>query len=83
MNAFGQTVLHPYPRVYFINDFSKKHCTMIFQDYIIERIMGKVYCKVQGKSLNEIWSFPLEISSVNVTKSAEICGLGHFYWRNP
>ena len=29
------------------------------------------------------WSFPLKISSVNVTKSAENCGFGHIYWRNP
>ena len=27
--------------------------------------------------------FPLRISTVNVTKSAENCGLGHIYWRNP
>ena len=28
------------------------------------------------------WSFPLRISSVNVTKSAGICGFDHIYWRN-
>ena len=28
------------------------------------------------------WSFPLRISSVNVTKSAGNCRLGHIYWRN-
>ena len=28
------------------------------------------------------WSFPLRISSVDVTKSAGNCGSGHFYWRN-
>ena len=28
------------------------------------------------------WSFPLRISSVNVTKSAWNCGFGHIYWRN-
>ena len=28
------------------------------------------------------WSFPLRISSVNVTKSAVSCGFGHIYWRN-
>ena len=26
------------------------------------------------------WSFPLRISSVNVTKLAENCGVGHIYW---
>ena len=29
------------------------------------------------------WIFPLRASSVNVTKSAENCGFGHIYWRNP
>ena len=29
------------------------------------------------------WSFPLRISSVNVSKSAGSCGLGHNYWGNP
>ena len=28
------------------------------------------------------WSFPLRISSVNVTKSAVYCWFGHIYWRN-
>ena len=34
----------------------------------------------------EIWhkklSFPLRISSINVTKAAVSCGFGHIYWRN-
>ena len=29
------------------------------------------------------WSFPLRISSVNVTKSAVSWGFDHIYWRNP
>ena len=29
------------------------------------------------------WSFPLRISSVNVSKSTGNLGLGHIYWRNP
>ena len=33
--------------------------------------------------LHKKWSFPLRISSVNVTKSAGNCGFGHIYWRNP
>ena len=34
-------------------------------------------------ALHKKWSFPLRIFSVNVTKSAGICGFGHIYWRNP
>ena len=33
--------------------------------------------------LHKKWSFPLRISSVNVTKSAVFCGFGHIYLRNP
>ena len=35
------------------------------------------------ETLHENWSFPLRISSVNVTKSAVFCGFSHIYWRNP
>ena len=34
-------------------------------------------------SLYKKWSFPLRISSVNVTKSAVSYGFGYIYWRNP
>ena len=34
-------------------------------------------------SLHKKWSFPLRISTVNVTKSAVSCGFGHIHWRNP
>ena len=34
-------------------------------------------------SLHEKWSFPIRISSVNVTKSTVSCGFGHVYWKNP
>ena len=34
-------------------------------------------------ALHKKWSFPLRMSSVNVTKSAVSCGFGHIYWRNP
>ena len=33
-------------------------------------------------TLYKKWSFPLRISSVNVTKSAGNWGFGHIYWRN-
>ena len=34
-------------------------------------------------TLHKKWTFPLRISSVNVTKSGGNCGFGHIYWRNP
>ena len=36
-----------------------------------------------SRTLHKKWSFPLGISSVNVTKSAVSCWFGHIYWRNP
>ena len=33
-------------------------------------------------TLHKKWSFPIKISSVNVTKSARNCGFSHIYWRN-
>ena len=34
-------------------------------------------------ALHKKWSFPLRISSVNVTKSPVSCRVGRNYWRNP
>ena len=33
-------------------------------------------------ALHKKWSFPLRISSVNVTKSEGIYGFAHIYWKN-
>ena len=33
-------------------------------------------------SLHKKWSFPLRISSINVTKSTGNCEFGQIYWRN-
>ena len=35
--------------------------------------------QIAERTLHKKWSFPLRISSVNVTKF----GFGHIYWRNP
>ena len=37
----------------------------------------------QAFTLHKKWSFPLSISSVNVTKSVVFCRLRHINWRNP
>ena len=39
--------------------------------------------KTLHKTLCKKWSFPLRISSVNMTKFAVSCGFGHIYWTNP
>ena len=40
-------------------------------------------CKRAYQALHEKWSFPLRISSVNVTQSGGSRGFGHIYLRNP
>ena len=40
------------------------------------RVVGTFTAEKKG-------SFPLRISSVNVSKSVGHCGFGHIYWRNP
>ena len=44
---------------------------------------SELMCWGRGSSLHKEWSFPLRISSVNVTKSAVSCEFGYIYWRNP
>ena len=41
------------------------------------------YSYLPWNSLHKKWSFPLRISSGNVTKSAVSSGFGHIYYRNP
>ena len=41
-----------------------------------------VLCKLSLRRCTKELSFPLTVFSVNVTKSAVSCGLGHIYWRN-
>ena len=45
--------------------------------------MRQEQCAAQQVILHKKWSFPLKISSVNLTKSAVSCGFGNIYWRNP
>ena len=45
--------------------------------------MFKVLIENTRKTLHKKWSFPLRISSVNVTKFAGNCRFGRIYWRNP
>ena len=43
---------------------------------------SKKYTKKIVSTLHKKWSFPLRISSVNVTKSTVSSGFGHIYWRH-
>ena len=50
--------------------------------WIILQYAEARHFSLEDKTLHKKWSFPLLISSVNVTKSAVSCGFGHIYWRN-
>ena len=61
-------------------------CYFFIQILFIRISRLKKYWKLRisyESSLQKIWSFPLRISSVTVTKSAVSCRFGHIYWRNP
>ena len=60
-------------KIWWLMRFSVCHVTFIYFSNL----------KLWNATLRKIWSFPLKISSVNVTKSAVSCGFGHIYWRNP
>ena len=42
-------------------------------------VLNRFFLKHSALSLHKKSSFPLRISSVNVTKSAGNCGFGHIY----
>ena len=52
-------------------------CTGLLRSIKLLHLYGK------NMALHKKWSFPLKISSVNVTKSAIFCGFGQIYWGNP
>ena len=55
-------------RLKFISWLITEMFSLIFKDLVV--------------TLHKKWSFTLKISSVNVTKSADICRFGHIYLRN-
>ena len=57
----------------------------ILKDRVYENARNRKYDGYQRAlaTLRKKWSFPLRVSSVNVTKSAVSCGFGHIYWKNP
>ena len=63
----------------FKNSFFREHLRTIASE------LKKLFfiLNLLNDALHKKWSFPLKISSVNVTKSAGNCGFGHIYWRNP
>ena len=81
-----------------IDEIPKKFYTTIIAPRVTQTLMiGILFCINNARHINswnrernilaatttaQKWSFPLKISSVNVTKSAGDCGFGYIYWRN-
>ena len=64
--------------------FVEMNNTRIQRTWNSENMKTSKSIRLQGhKTPHKNWSFPLRISSVNVTKFAVFCGFGHIYWRNP
>ena len=49
--------------------------------FVIVELKSKLLSTLH--TLHKKWSFPLRISSANVTRSAVSCGFGRMYWKNP
>ena len=60
---------------------------IISTNFLVRKFCGNVQFSQSfgwiAQTLHKKFSFPLRISSVNVTKSATDCGLGHIYGRDP
>ena len=66
-------------KIIITSDIYQRHCVK----YTVIHVFPCAKTESQILKLQKKWSFPLRISSVNMTKSAGICGFGHIYWRNP
>ena len=58
----------------------KKNYGTLLNSWITKWCYGII---IWDYTLQKKWSFPLRISSVNMTQFAVSCGFGHIYWRNP
>ena len=50
--------------------------------HAVNKTNTQLITEILAISLHKKWSFPLRISSVNVTKPAVSFVFGHIYWRN-
>ena len=81
-----QTRIFPYSGIFYVANLDQKK--FAFGHFSRIEISSSViflldYATTIGSFVHKKWSFPLRISSVNVTKSALSCGYGHIYWRKP
>ena len=88
ISIFQRKAYHKILLLFRNNLFNPFHATGQRNQWHGLRIISGVLILVCYASATHIhctkkWSFPLRISSVNVTKSAVSCGFGHIYWRNP
>ena len=88
ISIFQRKAYHKILLLFRNNLFNPFHATDQRNQWHGLRIITYVLILVRYASTTHIhctkkWSFPLRISSVNVTKSAVSYGFGHIYWRNP
>ena len=76
--AFSPALVSPIYKILF---FGSKLIAVICMKYIINTAQNDQ--SIILMTLHKRWSFPLRISSVNVTKFAGTHGFRHIYWRNP
>ena len=64
-------------------DWSEPSVLFKFTSHSMLASVKVKFMHVEELTLHKKWSFPLKISSVNVTKFAGNCSFGQIYWRNP
>ena len=69
--------------IQFVIDTEAQSIFLLMDSLIFVRLSSSKFITLLLVSLHKKWSFPLRISSVNVTKSAVFYGFGHIYWWNP
>ena len=65
----AERVNFQYPALYSLKHLKSRHRGVIKNTW--------------GALTAQTWSFPLQISSVNATKSVVFCRFDHIYWKNP
>ena len=75
--------LEPLRAIVQLNSFIPKMKQHISINYMLLHPLISVSSKNIVNSLHKKWSFPLRISSVNVTKTTISCGFSHISWKNP
>ena len=67
----------------FVSDQTSLILLLLLKAFKNDKIFLDLFFPRIYLSLHKKWSFPLRISTINVTKLADSYGFAHIYWKNP